>query len=242
MLENQLRVGDVLISANIGPGTTGADDESNRLSGDNVEDTKLTVLRRTQVTSGFFKRTKTVEETFETGEFRFLPYVENRINRTATGGKDVLSGYFSGCWMSLYQEGGAAYVAHVFCDANEKKDCKKQWRAHKALNTVTLDSEFKPDDHAKGGTKVFGLFTSQGGRYTITCELYNPEIANPYDKKQWKAELATRGEVRKEDIPQLAKILAKKKRLQLNQVYRGLTFEIQDISQPIAAENFPEDE
>lgn len=244
MLEKQLKVGDVLLSANIGPGSIGASDGGNRLSNEKVVDRTMEVKRTTKIQKSFglIKWSTSKETIFETGIFRWLPYVENRINCTEAGGKDVLSGYFSGCWLSMYTDRGILKVAHVFCDANETSDTRKQWWSYKSHSYVNLVSEFKPDDYQRGGDKTFGLFTADGNRYTITCRIYNPEIANPYYKnKQWWKDKYRRTDrsLSTNEVEILAKKASKIKKLNLNAIYPGLSFQITDIFHKVPPGTFP---
>lgn len=135
-------------------------------------------------------------------------------------------------------------VAHIFCDSNKDTDCKKQWQKHRVLQTVTVASEFKPDEYKTGGDKIFGLFTATGDRYAITCNIYNPEIANPHRKDMdwWVDKYSKDARIPKNDIQQLAKNAAKIKKFQLNAIYPGLSFIITDIFHNVPAGHFPEPE
>jgi hypothetical protein len=243
MLEKQLKVGDVLLGANIGPGSLGAADGGSRLSNEKVVDRTLKVMRTTKIQKSFglIKWTTSKETMFETGVFRWLPYVECRINCTETGGMDVLSGYFSGCWLSMYKEKGVLKVAHVFCDSNENTDTRKQWRSYKSRSYVKLVSEFKPDDYQRGGDKTFGLFTAAGDRYTISCNIYNPEIANPYykDLDWWVNKYGSDPQVSTPDAKVLAEKACKIRKLKLNAIYPGLSFQITGIFHKVPAGEFP---
>jgi len=88
-------------------------------------------------------------------EFVYLPFAKNGINYVAPGGRDVLSGKFSGCLMGTYKAGAEQRVCHVSTGAGQ--DCKGAWRAimDKSANVF----QFNPSDHLEtGGTAWYGTY------------------------------------------------------------------------------------
>lgn len=226
MLEQNIGVGDVIVDTDyllspISPGSASAD--ASRLTSEGVVDKTFTIFRSTKIKKSFglITWTKTGETKFTVGPFRWLPYGEAKINWSARGGLDVLSGPFSGCLMSLYTEDGAERVAHVFCDVGIK-DCKEQWRTHTEKGSVSVTAEFKPDDHAKGaGSQVFGLFSiDSNAQYSIKCEVYDPEVKNPLSRDEWieyyKERNPDKGAVFHEAF---ADAIAGRKKIQFNEAY-----------------------
>ncbi len=104
-------------------------------------------------------------QTVLNGQHKFLPFVPNGINWTASGGEDVISGSFSGCIMAAYSENGVAKVAHI--STGEYGDCKPEWERIKARSTRVF--EFKPSDFGADTGRVycFGLITSDLQTFTI---------------------------------------------------------------------------
>jgi hypothetical protein len=83
--------------------------------------------------------------------FRWLPYSPGGITTVGTGGMDVLSGKFSGCWMIAYQVQGRPepYVAHVgTVDTSEETNdkVKAAWNHFAGGATIRLLAGFKPSE------------------------------------------------------------------------------------------------
>jgi|TARA_R110000868_G_scaffold41978_3_gene142487 hypothetical protein len=77
-------------------------------------------IQISQKVKGYDAKTRQIQEGFNAKtkkshrNFVWLPWMVNAVNFTDQGGKDVLSGRFSGCYMIRYKmPGGSWRVAHV---------------------------------------------------------------------------------------------------------------------------------
>jgi hypothetical protein len=87
--------------------------------------------------------------------FRWLPYAPGGITMAATGGMDILSGKFTGCWMIAYRVEGRPepYVAHVgTVDTNQPTSAatnnavKATWNNFAGGDRIRVLAGFKPSD------------------------------------------------------------------------------------------------
>lgn len=186
MLElKYLNVGDVLYgfkfqSAPQNIGTPG-------IVSNGVVDSYITIERPwSKKVAGIFHKTGV---NTEKSSFKWLPWVTGQINTTTSGGKDVLSGWFSGCIMARYKDLGAWHVCHVTKMAGTLADCQNLWTNSK--NGFSTVREFKPSNHITSGGLVLGLVTKDGIRFAIGL-LATPsyKIDNPWkdDVDRWKIE------------------------------------------------------
>ena len=231
-LEHQLKVGDCIYDFKFpiaqgggGPGFVNV----------GVVDTSFKIKR---VTETIQKRLILKDKILITVEhdqltFRWLPWVSGKINYADMGGKDVLSGMFTGCWMVLYKE-GSNRVGHV-ATQTDAGDCKATWRAHKALNTVSEVKEFRPDVDLAGALNL-GLVTSTGALYKIQLAGEKQVlIENPWrTAAEWMD--AAKG---KQTDKVIAEFLAKQAEVSAEQIYGGFNYRIVKILGPLAAETFP---
>ena len=109
------------------------------------------------------------------GDALWLPYTPGAINYVNSGGKDVISGPFSGCIMAAYEKKkvGGRRVCHV-ATCGDEMDCKTLWHDIKAECSSCV--EFKPSDafdksFEKQLKKLnralfFGIITSDNRCYT----------------------------------------------------------------------------
>jgi hypothetical protein len=232
-LEQRLKVGDC-IYAFMFPIAAGGGAPGFVSTG--VVDTSFKVKRVTETVEKRFLRKDKVLQTVTNDQlqFRWLPWVSGKINYADVGGKDVLSGMFTGCWMVHYTENGSLRVGHVATQP-DAGDCKAAWRAHKALPGVSGVKEFRPDIGLPGALNL-GLVTATGTLYKIQlADEKTVLIDNPWDTpEQWmdpaKGKQTDRG---------IADILAKLKQVSAQQVYGGFNYRIVKIDGPLAAETFP---
>lgn len=115
-------------------------------------------------------------KTTQGGDALWLPFTPSAINYTESGGKDVISGPFSGCLMAAYEKhgGGGRRVCHVSTSGDDK-DCKELWDSIK--EDCSSYVEFKPslvyDSLSKkqmkkiGAPLLFGLITGDNRCYSI---------------------------------------------------------------------------
>ena len=132
-------------------------------------DYTVTTTTRQSIWHGL--RHKTIENKTEhkaTWYFRLLPYVQGSINYTEMQGRDVLSGWFSGCIMAKYYNEGTCRVCHVSTGA--PNDCKDAWNVIKSGQGMHNVSEFRPfdkNDPVILANLTLGLITGNGIFYTI---------------------------------------------------------------------------
>ena len=108
-------------------------------------------------------------KTIQGGNALWLPFTPGAINYAISGGRDVISGPFSGCLMAAYEkkEGGGRRVCHVSTTRDEM-DCKAKWNEIK--ENCSSYVEFKPSDvyndlskkqlRKIASTILFGLITA----------------------------------------------------------------------------------
>jgi hypothetical protein len=166
--------------------------------------------------------------------FRWLPWVSGKINYADLGGKDVLSGMFTGCWMVLYKQGNFR-VGHVATQTDDM-DCKPFWRQHKVLPNVTDIKEFRPDIALPGALNL-GLVTSTGDLYKIQlADEKEVLIENPWRTvEDWMD--AEKGSQTDKSI---AQFLAGKDEVSAQQIYGGFNYRILKLEGPLPAEVFPD--
>lgn len=169
-------------------------------------------------------------------KFRWLPWVNGKINYANLEGKDVLSGMFTGCWMALYKEDGNFRVCHI-ATTTDATDCKATWRKHKTLPNVSSVKEFKPDS---------GLASARNlGLVTATGELWKIELADERDLKMpnpWRTSEEWMDPAKGRTTKEFAAILANEDEVSVAQVYPGTKgFRIAKLVGPLAPEHYPTD-
>jgi hypothetical protein len=99
-------------------------------------------------------------------QHKFLPFVANGINWTATQGQDVINAKFTGCIIAVYQDGGVSKVCHISTGA-DYGDCKAEWDRLKAGYKNVF--EFRRSDFIGDTvyTNCYGLVTSDLQTYCI---------------------------------------------------------------------------
>jgi hypothetical protein len=125
--------------------------------------------------------------------FQWLNYIPGIINQVSLNGIDVLSGFFSGCWLMHYKIDGIVYVGHVGTeeDATHQNTIisKRAWNNFAQQNPKDVVGGFKPEwkgiypakvqGELRGGdTKRMGLVTTSGRYYTVLAYQQNNFI-NP---------------------------------------------------------------
>jgi hypothetical protein len=230
-LEQQLKPGDCIYDFKFpiaqGGGAPGFANEG-------VVDTSFKIKRVTETTQKRFFKDKilvTVEHNELT--FRWLPWVSGKINYADLGGKDVLSGMFTGCWMVLYKEGNLR-VGHV-ATQDDAGDCKATWRGHKASKTVSDVKEFRPDVGLAGALNL-GLVTSSSSLYKIQLTGEKEVLVdNPWrTAEEWMDT-----EKGKQTDKFIAEFLAKQAEVSAQQIYGGFNYRILKILGPLPSETFP---
>jgi hypothetical protein len=80
--------------------------------------------------------------------FQWLGYYGGAVSQVALDDLDVLSGNFSGCWMTVYRNAGITYVCHVGSvdDATHAKTiaAKKAWNDFAQANPQAILRGFNP--------------------------------------------------------------------------------------------------
>lgn len=226
-LEKQLMVGDILM---------GVDFENLRVGGvkefitSGVIDTCFFVKRATERTKKSFLRNTIVEESevFKI-EFRWLPWADGKINYANLEGKDILSGFFTGCWMVLYKDQNLR-VAHI---ATGNKDCKNLWsNAAPGFQNV---KGFLPH---LGNNNPFslGLVTENTDLFKIhLTPLEEIAVCNPYRTvEEWM-----QPERNKHQVRSFAERMSKQKELAARVVYGGRSFRVTKIQGPMAPDPIP---
>lgn len=227
MLELLLKQGDQIYGFNF-PGFGKGGDPG--MSTDGVVDATFRVRRVEKRRHGIFWMTQTITTSDAAVSFRWLPWVDGKVNYCSAQGNDVLSGFFSGCWMARYLEDDWR-VCHITLQAKEK-DCKAVWREKKT--TVASVTEFLPHAGIKA-EKILGLVTGTGAFYAIGLNVSNDlEIKNP-----WKTDAKW-----KEEIPglsdELAAQFARKEMVPFSNIYKSFPYLIVKIVGPIEPQRFPE--
>lgn len=231
-LEKQLIVGDLLYGFDFRTGTSGGDPG---LVSVGVVDAKIKVKRvRQRIKKRIILKDKIVA-TVEHDEisFRWLPWVGGKINYANLEGKDVLSGMFTGCWMAVYKESNLR-VCHI-ATQTDATDCKKAWREHTALKSVSEVKEFLPN-RGLAGTFNLGLVTSSSSLYKIQLEGEKTiMVPNPWSTAEdWMS--ADKGN-KKRDV---AEYMAKLKEVNAYDIYNVSGYRVLKIEGPLAAEKFPD--
>lgn len=80
--------------------------------------------------------------------FQWLGYYGGAVSQVSLDNLDVLSGNFSGCWMTVYRKDGVTHVCHVGTvdDAAHKKTlaAKKAWNDFASANPMSIERGFNP--------------------------------------------------------------------------------------------------
>lgn len=125
---------------------------------------------------------------------RILPYRTQMINEIPMEGKEVISGPFTGCVMSLYNRGGVRTVGHV--DTNPDTTQRAAYSALQSAGTLDLISEYdttgKLDPDAGSAQVIFCIaHGTQISRFLVRKEVMavsTVQKANPLfgrDKDMW---------------------------------------------------------
>ena len=226
-LEKQLLPGDILM---------GVDFKTQRVGGvkefisAGVIDTSLHVKPGPERTKRKFFGIRTVEESeiFKI-DFRWLPWADGKINYANLEGKDILSGFFTGCWMALYKDQNFR-VAHI---ATGDKDCKNIWaNAASGFQNVKgfLPHKDSPNPFALGlitqNTDLFKIFLQPADKVAVI---------NPHrSEEEWM-----KPERNKSQDRSIAQHMAKQKELPAKAVYGGQSFRITKIQGPMAPDPIP---
>lgn len=233
MLENRIAVGDYIYGCDF---PSAVDGGGPGMSNEGVEDVEITVRTVHTERYGLFwayKRETGVDEVKVS--FRWLPWVDGKINYCQAQGNDVLTGPFSGCWMAAYTE-GSVKVCHITLQPDDR-DCKATWRTQKALNGVSNVSEFLPHKAVSEGLIRLGLVTSNGAMYAIGMDKVDYQVANPFTADQWKEHLADFTGMDIDDAT--AREIAARPKVSFSNFHRGEVYRICQIKGPIAAQVFP---
>lgn len=226
MLELLLKKGDRIYGFAFPSGAQGGDPG---MSNEGIADASFRIKRVEKRHHGLFWATTTTTTTDQSCAFRWLPWVDGKINYCPSQGGDILSGFFSGCWMARYLEGDFR-VCHIALQDNEK-DCKAAWRTKKA--TVANITEFRPHS-GMDCEKVLGLITGTGAFYAIGLSTINDlQIENPWKTaEQWI-----------EHFPKLQRVhaeeFAAKDEVPFSNIYKDLPYRVVKIVGPIATQVFP---
>jgi len=132
--------------------------------------------------------------------FQWLGYYGGAVSQVAFDNLDVLSGNFSGCWMTVYKRNGITYVCHVGTVDDpvhaKTKAAKKAWVDFANENTAAIKRGFNPartwtnpDSRppkidGDGIARIWGLVTEDE---MISIYLYRGEKDwNRYRIADWK--------------------------------------------------------
>lgn len=227
MIELLLKKGDQIYDFNFPSAVKGGDPG---MSSEGFSDATFRIKRIEKKRHGLFWATTTTTTTDQSIAFKWLPWVDGKINYCPAQGNDILSGFFSGCWMARYLEDDWR-ICHIALQDNPK-DCKEAWRAKKT--TMSEVTEFRPHS-GMDSEKILGLITGAGAFYAIGLNaINNLYIANP-----WKT-----AEKWKEKVPILSDIqaaeCAAKVEVHFSNIYQGLAYRVVKIKGPIAPQSFPE--
>lgn len=183
MLEQHVKVGDQVYGFLFPPGNTGTKVFS---STGVIDNASFKIKRKTTTKGKFFWNKDVVADSYHEVDFRWLPFIDGNINFCFSQGVDVLSGWFSGCWMARYKQEGTWRVGHITAQ-KDNNDCKALWRAHKQRADVREATEFRPDKPtAKTDSPlVLGLTTATGQFYTIGLKSSQFNVVNPLDRNGW---------------------------------------------------------
>lgn len=168
--------------------------------------------------------------------FRWLPWVPGKVNYCLSQGVDVLSGWYSGCWMARYKE-SSWKVCHIATDTNPDMDCKQTWRNKKAEASATDVTEFLPHNATQQGDKKLGLVTNTGLFYGIGMQQTKLLLRNPWTSPdEWKKKFHDELHIELKDHE--AMLYASKKMIESHNIYPGPAYKILEIAGPLAAETF----
>ena len=227
MLELLLKKGDQIYGFAFPSGAQGGDPG---MSNEGIVEASFWIKRVERRRHGLFWATTTTTTTIDQScAFTWLPWVDGKINYCPSQGRDVLSGFFSGCWMARYLEGDFR-ICHITVQDNAK-DCKTAWR--QKAETVESVTEFRPHS-GMDCEKVLGLITGTGAFYAIGLNtINNLQIQNPWKTaEQWI-----------KNIPELplayAEEFAAKEEVPFSNIYKHPPYRVIKIVGPIAPQVFP---
>lgn len=229
MLEQQIQGGDYLYGFDFPSAAAGG---APGMSNQDITDATIYRQRTTTRRSGFMWHKKTTTTTVQELSFRWLPWVDGKINYCEQQGLDVLSGWFSGCWMARYAE-GSNRVCHVALQDNDN-DCTAAWNAKKATLAAGNISEFRPHTSVRKGSVKLGLVTSTGQLYAIGLDATKLDVPNPWTKaSDWlkRFEMFT---------PVLAEEYAAKEVIPVSNIHPAGAWQVRDVKGPLRAQNFPD--
>jgi hypothetical protein len=201
------------------------------MSNEGVQDAAFFRIKRTtKERHGLLWSKTSTTVTEDQCNFKWLPWVPGKINYCSSQGSDVLSGFFSACWMARYVEGDAR-VCHIACQKDDH-DCKQAWR-NKKLTGITDVKEFDPHNAIKG-EKILGLITSTGDFYAIGLNSISKlNISNPWKTpEKWKQEIPILNDIQ-------AREFAAKDEVPFGNIYKGVAYLVVDIKGPITPQTFP---
>jgi hypothetical protein len=226
MIELQLKKGDQIYDFTFPSAASGGDPG---MSNEGVINASFKRKRITKTHSGLFWMKTTTIEANDQIEFKWLPWVDGKINYCSQQGVDVLSGFYSGCWMARYVEGDGR-VCHIALQ-DGIKDCKQAWREKSA--TVTNVAQFCPHVSIRG-SKILGLVTNTGAFFAIGLDpLSKLDIENPWKTaEKWKLEVPMLSD-------EMAKEFAAKKEVPFGNIYKGLAYLVVEVKGPITPQVFP---
>lgn len=121
--------------------------------------------------------------------FQWLGYVPGKITQVPLGNLDVLSGAFTGCWMTVYRMGGREYVGHIGTEDNPNSansvQVKQAWNAFAGGMGINPGAIMGFQPHRvlalrafqfSHPFKVLGLVTPNKNFYSIVIETEGAEI------------------------------------------------------------------
>jgi hypothetical protein len=181
-IENQLQVGDIIYGFNFSSSMGGA---LRTLTSIGVADVTVHVLRPRRLIRRQWLGDKFSDEVQFDIHFRWLPWVTGQINWTPHGGHDVVSGNFSGCWMTVYYEDSIKRVAHVHASGGDPSDCAAAWRTH--ASQVLVQKEFRPSNGMESQL-ILGLVNTHSELYRLGLSSVNVPVPNIWrTQAQWEA-------------------------------------------------------
>ncbi len=230
---NNIRVGDFVCNFSFPSAPKEGGGPLGLCNGSIIDNASFKIIRVTS--GGLFKKGKEHEEDCT---FRWIPWVPGKINYCPSQGVDVLSGWYSGCWMARYKETNWR-VCHIATDSSPNMDCKQSWRDKKAEVGVTDVTEFLPHNATQKGDKKLGLVTSTGAFYGIGMQQTKLLLRNPWrDPEDWKQKFQHELNIQLTDLQ--AQVHAKKKKIESHNIYPGSAYRILEIAGPLDAEGFPQ--
>lgn len=233
MFEERIAVGDYIYGCDFPAGATGGPPGMSNVG---VKDVEITVRKVRTERHGFFYAKKRVVGVDESKvSFRWLPWVDGKINYCHAQGHDVLTGPFSGCWMAAYTEADTR-ICHIALQVDDR-DCKAAWRLKKGSEEVSNIREFRPHTSVSKGNTRMGLVTSEGAMYAIGMDKTEYEIDNPFSAEEWKTHFAEFFHTEINDVT--AREFAAKQKVSFKNFYQGGVYRVRQIKGPLRTQTFP---